>query len=99
MSRVLKYAVVDAGTLDELVASVQQRIDLGWQPLGAPFYLNGNHHQAVVWTQEAEERARTPHEVRYRQKDIEPIDELTEDDQPISRWEVGVNDGRDGTGG
>ena len=99
MSRVLKYSVVDADTLDGLVASVQQRIDLGWQPLGAPFSLNGSHHQAVVWTQEAEERARTPHEVRYRQNESDLIDELTEDDQPISRWEAGLDDSRNGTSG
>jgi hypothetical protein len=99
MSKVLKYAVVDADSLDHLVDAVQQRINLGWQPLGGPFYLNGDHHQAVVWTQEAEERARTPHEVKYGQNEIELIDELTEDDQPISRWEAGLDDGRNGTVG
>jgi len=99
MSRVLKYEVVDAESLDHLVESVQQRIGLGWQPLGGPFYLNGSHHQAVVWTKESEEQARTPHEVRYGQAEIELIDELTEDDEPISRWEAPLDDGRNGTVG
>jgi hypothetical protein len=91
--------MVEADSLDHLVDAVQQRIDLGWQPLGGPFYLNGGHHQAVVWTREAEERTRTPHEVKYGQNEIELIEELTEDDQPISRWEAGLDDGRNGTAG
>jgi len=99
MSRILKYAMVDAESLDLLVESVQQRIGLGWQPQGGPFYLNGTHHQAVVWTHESEERARTPHEVHYGQNEIELIEELTEDDEPISRWEAELDDSRSGTVG
>jgi len=87
--------MVDATSLDLLVDEVQARISEGWQPLGGPFYLNGDHHQAVVWTDEAETRSRG---VRGDQghygSEIELIEELTEDDQPISRWEARVDDSR-----
>jgi hypothetical protein len=98
MSRIVRYEVVEAKTLDLLVDEVQGRISLGWQPLGGPFYLNGDHHQAVVWTDESERRLRavdgddTPYE-----SEIELIEELTEDDQPISRWEGRMDDSRGGS--
>ena len=92
--------MVDATSLDLLVDEVQARISEGWQPLGGPFYLNGDHHQAVVWTEEAETRLRG---VRGDQgqygSEIELIEELTEDDQPISRWEARVDDSRGGNSG
>ena len=100
MSRIVRYEIVEAKTLDLLVDEVQGRISLGWQPLGGPFYLNGDHHQAVVWTDESERRLRavdgdgTPYE-----SEIELIEELTEDDEPISRWEAGVDNGRSGAAG
>jgi hypothetical protein len=98
MNRVLKYEVIEASSLDRLVDEVQQRIDGGWQPLSGPFYLNGSHFQAVVWTEESADAARLPTDERaFYQSEIELIDELTEDDQPISRWEVGVDDGRTGS--
>ena len=100
MSRVLKYNIVHSETIDDLVEAGQNRIVEGGQPLSGPYFWNGKHYQAVVWTQEAEERSRTPHEIRvYRQSEIELIDELTADDQPISRWEAGVDDGRNGAVG
>lgn len=100
MDKVLRYDVVEASSIDRLVAEVQLRISSGWQPLSGPFYLSGSHFQAMVWTEESERRSNTPvGKLRYRQGEIELIDELTEDDQPLSRWEVGVDDGRDGTHG
>ena len=95
MDKVLRYDVVEASSIDGLVAEVQHRIADGWQPLSGPFYLNGGHFQAVVWTVESGQRSAAPVEpFHYRQSEIELIDELTEDDQPMSRWEVGVDDGR-----
>jgi len=77
------------------VAEVQDRITAGWQPLSGPFYLSGSHFQAMVWTELSERRGTAPVErLRSRQCEIELIDELTEDDQPLSGWEVGVDDGR-----
>jgi hypothetical protein len=100
MDKVLRYDVVEASSIDRLVATVQLRIGSGWQPLSGPFYLSGSHFQAMVWTEASEQRATTAAETtHYRQGEIELIDELTEDDQPLSRWEVGVDDGRDGTHG
>ncbi len=92
--------MVDAKSLDLLVDEVQNRISQGWQPLGGPFYLNGDHHQAVVWTVESERRLRAvdPDHGSY-ESEIELIDELTEDDQPISRWEGLVDDSRGGSAG
>ena len=98
MDKVLRYEVVEASSIDRLVAEVQLRISSGWQPLSGPFYLSGSHFQAMVWTEESEQRSNTPvGKLRYRQGEIELIDELTEDDQPLSRWEVGVDHGRGGT--
>ena len=98
MSKVLKYDVVEASSVEGLVGEVQDRIDHGWQPLSGPFYLNGRHFQAVVWTQSADDAARPPAGARGGyQSDIELIDELTADDQPISRWEAGVDDARNGS--
>ena len=95
MSRVLKYEVVGEKTLDLLVDQVQTRISEGWQPLGGPFYFNGTHYQAVVWTEAADNGFRhSQTDQTLYQSDIELIEELTEDDQPISRWEAGVNDNR-----
>ncbi len=100
MSRVLKYNIVQSESIDDLVEEVQNRIAHGWQPLSGPYFWSGKHCQAVVWSQQAEARARTPHGVRaYRQSEIELIEELTEDDQPISRWEAGIDDGRNGAVG
>jgi hypothetical protein len=51
----------------------------------------------MVWTEESEQRSTAPvKKMHYRQGEIELIDELTEDDQPLSRWEVGVDHGRGG---
>jgi hypothetical protein len=98
MDKVLRYDVVEASSIDRLVAEVQLRISSGWQPLSGPFYLKGSHFQAMVWTEGSEAGSRTPMErPRYGQGEIELIDELTEDDQPLSRWEVGVDHGRDGS--
>lgn len=84
MGTVLKYDVVDADSVDHLVSSVQQRISQGWQPLGAPFYLNGSFLQAVVWTDEAEEHAaRVARSVEDEQQELELINELTEVDDPV----------------
>jgi len=96
MNRVLRYDVVEALSIDRLVEAVQERITGGWQPLSGPFYLNGSHFQALGWTEESQD---PPHssEDDFYQSDIELIDELTEDDQPISRWEVGVDDARNGS--
>lgn len=96
MNRVLRYDVVEAPSIDRLVEGVQERIAGGWQPLSGPFYLNGSHFQAVVWTEESQGAPRSSEDALY-QSDIELIDELTEDDQPISRWEVGVDDARNGS--
>jgi hypothetical protein len=98
MNRVLKYDVVEADSIDRLVAEVQDRIGDGWQPLSGPFYLNGRHYQAVVWTDESENGTAASDRSAYYQSEIELIDELTEDDQPISRWEVGVDDARGSRG-
>lgn len=98
MDKVLRYEVVEASSIDRLVAEVQLRISSGWQPLSGPFYLSGSHFQAMVWTEESEQRSNTPvGKLRYRQGEIELIDELTEDDQPLSGWEVGVDDSRSPT--
>ena len=84
MSTVLKYDVVDADSVDSLVRDVQERISQGWQPLGAPFYLGGSFLQAVVWTDESEERAAAMADpVGDEQQELELIDELTEVDDPI----------------
>lgn len=84
MSTILKYDVVDAHSVDHLVRDVQERISQGWQPLGAPFYLNGSFLQAVVWTDEAEEHAaQVARAVEDAQRELELIDELTEVDDPI----------------
>ncbi len=100
MDKVLRYDVVEASSIDRLVPEVQHRITAGWQPLSGPFYLNGSCFQAMVWTEESEQRSAIPGErFHYRQSEIELIDELTEDDQPISRWEAGVDDGRSPTHG
>ncbi len=92
--------MVDAKSLDFLVDEVQGRISEGWQPLGGPFYLNGDHHQAVVWIEAAETRLRASQgdQTQY-ESEIELIEELTEDDQPISRWEAQVDDSRGGSVG
>ncbi len=98
MDKVLRYDVVEATSIDRLVAEVQLRITTGWQPLSGPFYLNGSHFQAMVWTEESEKAPAVPADrFHYRQSEIELIDELTEDDQPISRWEAGVDNGRSPT--
>jgi len=95
MDKVLRYDVVEAASIDRLVAEVQLRITSGWQPLSGPFYLNGSHFQAMVWTEGSEKASAVPTaRFHYRQSEIELIDELTEDDQPLSRWEAGVDDGR-----
>ena len=100
MDKVLRYDVVEASSIDRLVEEVQLRISSGWQPLSGPFYLSGSHFQAMVWTEESEQLSTTPVEKRhYRQGEIELIDELTEDDQPLSGWEVGVDDSRSPTHG
>lgn len=92
--------MVDAKSLDLLVDEVQGRISEGWQPLGGPFYLNGDHHQAVVWTEEAETSLRgVQGDQGQYESEIELIEELTEDDQPISRWEAQVDDSRGGSVG
>ena len=92
--------MADATSLDLLVDEVQGRISEGWQPLGGPFYLNGDHHQAVVWTEEAETRLRAVQgDPTQYESEIELIEELTEDDQPISRWEAQVDDSRGGSVG
>ena len=97
MDKVLRYDVVEASSIDHLVAEVQLRISSGWQPLSGPFYLSGSHFQAMVWTEGSEKRSTTSAEkMHYRQGEIELIDELTEDDQPLSGWEVGVDHGRGG---
>ena len=84
MSTILKYDVVDAESVDLLVGTVQQRISQGWQPLGAPFYLGGSFLQAVVWTDESEERAAAAVDAAEdEQHELELIDELTEVDDPI----------------
>lgn len=93
MNRVIKYDIVEAPTIDLLVEQVQSRIGKGWQPLSGPFYLNGSHFQAVVWTAESD-AASHPHVDEYYQSEIELIDELTEDDQSMAHWEVGVDDSR-----
>ena len=98
MDKVLRYDVVEASSIDHLVAEVQLRISSGWQPLSGPFYLSGSHFQAMVWTEESAQRSATPVEkLPYRQGEIELIDELTEDDQPLSGWEVGIDHGRGGS--
>jgi hypothetical protein len=95
MDRVLRYDVVEASSIDRLVAEVQVRLSSGWQPLSGPFYLNGSCYQAMVWTEKPNAGSAAPAErFHYGQSEIELIDELTEDDQPISRWEVGVDNGR-----
>lgn len=100
MDKVLRYDVVEASSIDRLVAEVQLRISSGWQPLSGPFYLSGSHFQAMVWTEESEAGSPAPSErPRYGQSEIELIDELTEDDQPLSRWEEGVDDSRSPTHG
>jgi hypothetical protein len=100
MDRVLRYDVVEASSIDSLVAAVQLRIGSGWQPLSGPFYLNGSHFQAMVLTERSEATSiPTTEGFRYRQSEIELIDELTEDDQPLSRWEEGVDDARSPTRG
>jgi len=98
MDKVLRYDVVEAASIDRLVAEVQLRISAGWQPLSGPFYLNGSHFQAMVWTEGSEKASAVPADrFRYRQSEIELIEELTEDDQPLSRWEAGVDNGRSPT--
>ena len=98
MDKVLRYDVVEAASIARLVAEVQLRITSGWQPLSGPFYLNGNHFQAMVWTERSERAAAaSPERYQFHQSEIELIDELTEDDQPLSRWEVGVDNGRSPT--
>ncbi len=84
MSTILRYDVVDADSVDRLVRDVQERISQGWQPLGAPFYLGGSFLQAVVWTDDSEERATEAiGAAEDERKDLELIDELTEVDDPI----------------
>jgi hypothetical protein len=84
MSTVLKYDVVDAESVDRLVRDVQERISQGWQPLGAPFYLGGSFLQAVVWTDDSEERmVGTTDPAEDAQQDLDLIEELTEVDDPI----------------
>lgn len=84
MSTILKYDVVDADSVDRLVRDVQERISQGWQPLGAPFYLNGSLLQAMVWTDEAEEHAaQIARAAENQQRELELIEELTEVDDPI----------------
>jgi len=100
MDKVLRYDVVEAASIDRLVAEVQLRITTGWQPLSGPFYLNGNHFQAMVWTEGSEKGSAVPAgQFQYGQSEIELIEELTEDDQPLSRWEAGVDNGRSPTHG
>jgi hypothetical protein len=94
MSRISRYEVVGAKSLELLVELVQSNISEGWQPLGGPFYFNGTHHQAMVWIEATDEDQHKRGSHGGYQSDIELIEELTEDDQPISRWETGVNDGR-----
>lgn len=84
MSSVLKYDIVESDSIESLIAHVQCKISEGWQPLGAPFYLNGAMYQAIVWTEVSEELVpRTSS--RHTQMDIELIEELTEDDDPPPR--------------
>ncbi len=89
--------MVDAKSLDLLVDEVQGRISEGWQPLGGPFYLNGDHHQAIVWTEDSDSRLRAVKgDSTQYESEIELIEELTADDEPISRWEARVDDTRGG---
>jgi hypothetical protein len=84
VSTVLKYDIIGSDNTELLVRHVQSKISEGWQPLGAPFYLNGSMFQAMVWTEASEERALGVPS-RGTQMDIELIEELTEDDESIPR--------------
>ena len=83
-STVQKYDIVESDSRENLIEQVQSKISDGWQPLGAPFYLNGSMHQAIVWTEASEERVPST-SFRHTQMDIELIEELTEDDEPPPR--------------
>ena len=97
MDKVLNYEVIDAVSIDILVKTVQRRISDGWQPLGGPFYLNGSFYQAIGLPAAPASRVES---ISYRrgtrQSEIELIEELTEDDEPIAEWENPVENGARG---
>jgi hypothetical protein len=100
MDKKLKYEVVDSETVDSLVETVQQRIADGWQPLGGPFFLNGSFYQAIVLPDDSGSRIeQISYRSRPRQSEIELIEELTEDDEPIALWDGGLENGRGGSVG
>ncbi|GAG46876.1 unnamed protein product [marine sediment metagenome] len=84
MSTSQKYDIVGSSSIELLVEHVQSKISEGWQPLGAPFYLNGSMYQAMVWTESPAERLPSD-SFKPAQMDIELIEELTEDDEPLPR--------------
>jgi hypothetical protein len=84
MSTVLEYDIVSAESVDLLTRHVQGKVAQGWQPLGAPFYLDGSLCQAIVWTEAAAQRTAAA-ETRSNRIDLELIEELTEDDEAVPR--------------
>jgi len=43
-----EYRIVWTEESDQLTAAVNALIAAGWQPLGAPYFANAHHRQAMV---------------------------------------------------
>ncbi len=81
MNQAVRYDVVEAPGIDDLIVAVQDKVGRGWRPLGGPFVFGGMLLQAVVWIEDAQ-RAVAANEVPRRapERDLDVLDELTEDD-------------------
>ena len=84
MSDILRYRVVEAASVEQLANQVQIELSDGWQPLGGPFLFAGSVCQAMGWPDSAE-RVEAPIESTREEtvSDLELIQELTEDDEPM----------------
>jgi hypothetical protein len=88
LAEVVRYDVLEAPAVDDLISAVQDRIARGWQPLGGPFAVNGLLLQAVVWTDSAESSVIGARRTHTPGQDNDLLDELTEDDSPHDDWQA-----------
>jgi hypothetical protein len=92
MSEILRYRVVEATSVEQLAKQVQGELSNGWQPLGGPFLFAGSVCQAMGWPESAE-RVEAPIESTREEtaSDLELIQELTEDDEPMPNLRAGYS--------
>lgn len=88
MAEVVRYDVLEAPAVDDLISAVQDRIARGWQPLGGPVAVSGQLIQAVVWTDPAEPSVMGGQRAHSPGQETDLLDELTEDDSPHDDWQA-----------